>query len=406
MADDLDVGRHLAVVQRTGLCDTPSCCRRHPKACTAYTSGVQAMATASSTVPHRAIAASSDRDVSPPHVTYVAFRGKDNCALEVARSAFSLIQFSQAVLIHVLTDDDAMDAKLRQYGLMTATVQFVQRPSVLSHFEAFGLYKMAHHSGLGGYCKLLIAELLPPTVKATIVLDADTMVVDDIARLWALRQTLLGSPRRSVEGDGNGAVLAAKRLSTGGICLRGQRINSGVVLMNLQRMRERNWTSHLLRRISLLGVGHVPARACGKMVRNGSLAAGDQELLSFGCLKAHGNACLALPDGLHQDKCDGMTGGARALILHFVRAARLLEYGPGLLIIRPPCAGSRVQDPNAHAHTCFTICLTLLTPIACFLCARVLCVAELPCSHSARLPGRYSVCATSARVGSSEHSWS
>ena len=200
-------------------------------------------------------------------------------------------------------------------------MQLVNRAAVLSRFAAFGLKKMAHHSGLGGYCKLIIADLLPKSVEATLVLDSDTLLVNDVAMLWGLRRSIF-RPRRGTaaeeDGSGGGAVLAAKRLTTGGVCLRGQRINSGVVLMNLRRMRQLNWTGTLLRRIQLLGVGNVPARACGKMVRNGSIAAGDQELLSFGCLRAYRGACVPLPEGLHQDKCDGMGGGTHALVLHFV----------------------------------------------------------------------------------------
>ena len=89
--------------------------------------------------------------------------------------------------------------------------------------------------------------------------------------------------------------------------------------------------------------GGVPARECGKMVRNSSrgrdsssrdgggggltLAAGDQELVSFACLQTR--LCRPLPAHMHQDKCDGFAGGgggggggsgsgaAAALIYHF-----------------------------------------------------------------------------------------
>lgn len=271
----------------------------------------------------------------PPHVTYVAFRGKDKVALEVSRSAFTLLRFSRTARVHILTDDPTMDQQLQHYGTSDSRVfvQILNRADVLNRFAAFGLKKMAHHSGLGGYCKLIIADLLPISVEATLVLDSDTLLVNDVAMLWGLRRSIL-RPRRGTgveDSGGGGAVLAAKRLTTGGVCLRGQRINSGVVLMNLRRMRQLNWTGTLLRRIQQLGVGNVPARACGKMVRNGSIAAGDQELLSFGCLRAYRGACVPLPEGMHQDKCDGMGGGTHALVLHFVS-----HNAPGTERISPP----------------------------------------------------------------------
>ena len=232
-----------------------------------------------------------------------------------------------------------MAAQLEDAGLTSppAEIQVVDRAAMLKRFAAFGLRRMAHHSGLGGYTKLLVADLLPSSINATIVLDADTLASDsipdvefsvfaalpaltvqkrlsattvaqfvaDVAHIWDLRRTLLGG----------GAVLAAKRLSTGGACLHGERVNSGLVLMDLRRMRSDNWTGGMMRRVAQLGRGNVPARRCGKMVRNGTLVAGDQELLSFGCLTRRG-ACARLPDHQHQDKCDGMVG-ARAVVLHF-----------------------------------------------------------------------------------------
>lgn len=180
---------------------------------------------------------------------------------------------------------------------------------MLHRFQSFGLQHFAHHSGLGGYSKLLLPDLLPTSLNATILVDTDTIFVANVAPLWALRHRL----------ERTGGVLAAKRLSTGGACLRGQRINSGVVLLDLARMRTIGWVPTLLTRVAALGRRGVPARQCGKMVRNNgtTLAAGDQELLSFGCLQAGPGACLPLPPAYHQDKCDGFMGAATALILHF-----------------------------------------------------------------------------------------
>ena len=245
----------------------------------------------------------------PPHVTFVAFSGKDSGVVrELARSSFSLARTSPTALIDVLTDTDDMAAQITAAGLPPrAKVRQVQRDAVAHRFRAFGLRRFSHHSGLGGYSKLIVADLLQPAVNATIVVDTDTLFVSDVAPLWALRLRLAR----------DGALLAAKRLSTGGACLRGQRINSGVVLMDLRRMRQTNFTSSLLSRVARLGRGGVPARECGKMVRNDTLAAGDQELLSFGCLHAGPAACLPLPALMHQDKCDGFSGGRAAVVLHF-----------------------------------------------------------------------------------------
>ena len=201
-----------------------------------------------------------------------------------------------------------MSTQLRDAGFPaeSSKVVVIDRRHMIRHFGAHGLVHVSHHSGWGGYAKLILPELLPADVETTIMLDADTVVARDLAPLWSLRHRLASS----------GHVLAAKRLSTGGVCLRGQRINSGVMLLSIRRMRELNWTSSLLANISHLGRRGAPARECGKMVRgNGStLAAGDQELLSLGCLLS--GACSALPPRLHQDTCDGFSG-SDALVYHF-----------------------------------------------------------------------------------------
>ena len=206
----------------------------------------------------------------PPHVTFVAFGGKDRgIARELALSAFSLSRSSPRAEIDVVTDSDDLARQFEDTGLpVRARVRRIDREDVLRRFSTFGLQRFAHHSGLGGYSKLLLADLLP--VNATILVDTDTVFVNSVAPLWALRHRLART----------GGVLAAKRLKTGGACLRGQRINSGVVLYELERMRSVRWVSTMLTKVAALGHRGVSARDCGKMVRNNgtTLAAGDQEV--------------------------------------------------------------------------------------------------------------------------------
>ena len=86
--------------------------------------------------------------------------------------------------------------------------------------------------------------------------------------------------------------------------------------MNLRSMRRSNWTGRLLAHAAHLNAFHRPARECGNMVRNGSIRAGDQEILGLACYKSIGS-CASLPARFHQDKCEGMGGRAEAVIFHF-----------------------------------------------------------------------------------------
>ena len=180
---------------------------------------------------------------TPPHVTFIAFGGKDRgLLLELTRSAFSLGRTNPRATMDILTDSAEIAGQLAVAPLPPrAHVRQLDRAGVQRRFDAFGLRKFAHHSGIGGYTKLILADLLPTTVDATVLVDTDTVFVSDVAPLWALRHRLARG----------GGVLMAKRLSTGGVCLRGHRINSGVVLMDLARMRQLNWTSTLLERVAV-----------------------------------------------------------------------------------------------------------------------------------------------------------
>ena len=288
-----------------GTCIGAACCRRHPRACASrnYTDGHVPKHAA-----HRGVARLVDEvdDSVPPHVTYLAFKGREDVVRELGLSAWSLSRVSRRAAITILTDEPSMEPRLQAVGLPAiAQVQLVNRSALLDRFASYGLRRMTHHSGVGGYSKLLVADLLARSIDHTIVMDTDTLTVRDLAPLWRLRHRLARG----------GSVLAARRLTSGGACLRGQRIQSGVVLMSLRRMRAVHWTDQLLARVAGLGRPGVPARACGKLVRNDTLVASDQELLSYACLASR--ACEPMPTELHQDKCDGMMGGADVLIFHF-----------------------------------------------------------------------------------------
>ena len=100
---------------------------------------------------------------------------------------------------------------------MHISVQLIQRDWVIQRLASFGLHRLEHHSGLGGYSKMLAADLLPPMLNHTILVDTDSMFGADVAALWGFLGRL---PERQ--------VLAAKRIAKQeGSCLHGQREGAG-----------------------------------------------------------------------------------------------------------------------------------------------------------------------------------
>ena len=115
---------------------------------------------------------------APVHVTYIGFAGSDRgIAREIGLSAFSLTLVAKTpIALLVLVDDEGLEPALRRAGLpRAARVQHVVRQSVVERFRAFGLATPKHHSGWGGYAKMIVADLLPHDVQHTLVVDADTV---------------------------------------------------------------------------------------------------------------------------------------------------------------------------------------------------------------------------------------
>jgi lipopolysaccharide biosynthesis glycosyltransferase len=92
------------------------------------------------------------------------------------------------------------------------------------------------HFGIVVYFRILIPDLLPTSVRRALYIDCDTLVLDDVGRLW----------ESSLAGHCLGAVqdLYLPRLAQGlpnhrrlGLSGRTKYFNSGVLLMDLDRWR-------------------------------------------------------------------------------------------------------------------------------------------------------------------------
>lgn len=185
-------------------------------------------------------------------------------------------------------------AKSEQLSMVVANLTDIQ-----STFSTYGYTKIKHHSGFGGYAKMIAAKLIPESIDRTVVVDSDTIFNAEFEQLWS-----------QFNQFSSAQVLMGKRLADRYCLSNGNRINSGVVPMDLKHMRDIGWTDILL----------SESRNCHKCAGGDTLICGDQEFISFGCQQRFG-ACGDLDVRFHYDYCNekGPTWGDSrdAVIYHF-----------------------------------------------------------------------------------------
>lgn len=259
------------------------------------------------------------------HVTYVALSGGgDHVLREMSLSVFSLCRLHPSVRVLVITDEEksavAKEAisKISEACWNTTeseklSMVVVNRPEVQSFFSVHNYTNFGHHSGLGGYAKIFVQKIIPASIDRTIVLDTDTVFNSDIEELWS-----------QFDNFGPGQVLAGKKLGEVGSrafkCIKGgNRINSGVVLMDLKRMRSTNWADFVV------GEGKKCSECVGQ---HGTMLCGDQEFVSFGCQQRSG-ACAGLDGKFNNDyagaKRRWADNSANIVIYHFNGHARVFS---------------------------------------------------------------------------------
>lgn len=170
---------------------------------------------------------------------------------------------------------------------------------MMNIFRSNNVTGFKHHSGIGGYSKMLIPLILT-SVNYTVVLDTDIVVTRDPADFW-----------NHLHKEKEDILVQAKRLSAKNCFGHNYRLNSGVVGMNVRAMRDSNWFRILWNDINSLPMDPK----CGHMVRNGTLMAGDQEFTSRVC-EITKKCAYYSERKFHQDRCSGFGSKKTALFIH------------------------------------------------------------------------------------------
>ncbi len=136
--------------------------------------------------------------------------------------------------IHVFTDamDDAFAARVKRLQSKYRATIKVHSPSAAIMNRLAGLPLPAHFTS-AAYLRIMLAGMLPEEVDRVLYLDADTIVLSDIRELLAA--DLSGKTLAGV-GDYEESEMARYWSIS-------QYINSGVMLMDLRRWREFDYTN-------------------------------------------------------------------------------------------------------------------------------------------------------------------
>lgn len=240
------------------------------------------------------------------HFTYFAMSGGgDRVIKEFSLSALSLCRLDPSVNVALLVDkaleQSAKDAasKIGRVCQNKLSIIILSHDALAGEFQKHGFSAFKHHSGIGGYSKLIAEKFLPTSVARTIVIDTDTIFNSNVGDLWS-----------QFDRFDSQTVLLAKPLHDHYCIHGGHRINSGVVLMDLNRMREIGWTDFELSQ----------ARKCKHCTKGSVMMCGDQEFLSFACQSKEG-ACGKLDNRFHYDYCDNKKNWANnandVVLYHF-----------------------------------------------------------------------------------------
>jgi glycosyltransferase-like protein LARGE len=126
-----------------------------------------------------------------------------------------------------------------------------------------------HYSGIYGLSKLTLASVLPSSLKAVIVLDTDLMLAADIKELWGF-STHLRKARKQLGLVENQSDWYLGNMWKGHKPwpALGRGFNTGVVVLNLELMRELNWNE----------TWHSAAR--NTLVTHAMVALADQDVIN------------------------------------------------------------------------------------------------------------------------------
>lgn len=169
----------------------------------------------------------------------------DNYAQHIAVVMASVMANTKAQVRFFVINDNISQEKIIKLKNTAAnfkiSVEFINVPE-----DKFTNVYLSGHVSKAAYFRLALADIMPDYIEKVIYLDVDLLVYDDINKLW--KYNLENFPLGAVKDFG---IMASKRLCRQkaeviGLPDNEAYFNSGVLLINLKKWREEDYTEQIL----------------------------------------------------------------------------------------------------------------------------------------------------------------
>ena len=187
-------------------------------------------------------------DDGPVHVAFTSDGGYAMPLAAAICSAAINLNSTKRIIFHVFHHDflvelrDKVEASLASVASGNASI--VWQDASVDRLKHLRVVHDNHNSLI--YLRLLLPELLPPDIEKVIYLDADVIVLDDIASLWSEpcgEAALLAVRDRIGTVSGTSGLSNFRELD---IAADAAYFNSGVLVLNLARWRDEDLSARVI----------------------------------------------------------------------------------------------------------------------------------------------------------------
>ena len=197
----------------------------------------------------------------------IVFASDDNYAQHIAVVIASIMaKTKEEVCFFVINDNISSEkiAKLKNTAVkLNTTVEFIAVQE-----EQFKNVYLSGHVSKAAYFRLALADIMPDDIEKVIYLDVDLLVYDDIKNLWQndiKKYALAAVPDFGIMASNR---LCRQKKEVIGLPKGKAYFNSGVLLINLKKWRQENYTKQILEIINENQFPHHDQDALNKLFMN------------------------------------------------------------------------------------------------------------------------------------------
>lgn len=197
----------------------------------------------------------------------IVFASDDNYAQHIAVVMASIIaKTKEEVCFFVINDNISSEkiTKLKNTAVkLNTTVEFIAVQE-----EQFKNVYLSGHVSKAAYFRLALADIMPGDIEKVIYLDVDLLVYDDVKNLWQndiKKYALAAVPDFGIMASNR---LCSQKKEVIGLPKGKAYFNSGVLLINLKKWRQENYTKQILDIIHKNQFPHHDQDALNKLFMN------------------------------------------------------------------------------------------------------------------------------------------